>query len=90
MTDKEFIKKNLSSIFGGQLFELMYNNYKIKIRIHIEQEKVSINFYKNQKKIYHIYKKFFIDAFGELSNFIEEKQFNCKPILDDLWSKIIG
>lgn len=90
MTDKKFIEKNLSSIFGGQLFELMYNNYKIKIRIHLEQEKVSINFYKNQKKIYHIYKKFFIDAFQELYNFIETKQLNCQSILDNLWSKIIG
>lgn len=88
MTDKQIIDNILSGVFGGELHEFMYNNYMIKMRIH--DDKISINFLKDKKRICHIYKENFIDAFGKLSAYIENNESEAKELLNNIWNVIIN
>lgn len=88
MTDKQLIDLTLNGLYGGKLYEFEYNKYVIKMRLY--NDKASISFFKNNKRIYHIYKELFIDAFGQLSVYIEDNESEAKEILENVWNVMIN
>lgn len=60
------------------------------MRIFNETKLAALNFMKNRQKIYHIDKKFMLDAYGELSTWIANNEKEAEPILEMLWETLMN